>query len=213
VRVAVQVLSAALGGAQSIHSNGFDEALALPTEESAKLALRTQQVIAAESGVRDTVDPLGGSWYLERLTAEIEDRARALIADIDRRGGAVACIEYMRESIADAAFRHHEAVEAGDRVVVGVNTYREDDEQPVQLQKIDPRIEPDQVARLGALRAARDQGEVDARLAAVRAAARGTDNLLPPMREALRARATVGEVCGVLRAEFGEYDRMRAARG
>jgi methylmalonyl-CoA mutase N-terminal domain/subunit len=213
VRVAVQVLSAALGGAQSIHSNGFDEALALPTEESAKLALRTQQVIAAESGIRDTVDPLGGSWYLERLTAEIEERSRALIEDIDRRGGAVACIEHMREAIADAAFRHHEEVDAGERVVVGVNALREDDEQPVPIQRIDPRIEPEQVERLRALRAARDQGEVDARLEAVRATARGTDNLLPPMREALRARATVGEVCGVLRTEFGEYDRVRAARG
>jgi methylmalonyl-CoA mutase N-terminal domain/subunit len=170
-------------------------------------------VIAAESGIRDTVDPLGGSWYLERLTAEIEERSRALIEDIDRRGGAVACIEHMREAIADAAFRHHEEVDAGERVVVGVNALREDDEQPVPIQRIDPRIEPEQVERLRALRAARDQGEVDARLEAVRATARGTDNLLPPMREALRARATVGEVCGVLRTEFGEYDRVRAARG
>src|SRR5690606_32711837 len=127
VRVAVQVLAAALGGAQSIHSNGFDEALALPTEESAKLALRTQQVIAAESGVCDTVDPLGGSYALEHLTAELEERARELIAEIDRRGGAVECIEFMRDAIADAAFRHHEEVLAGTRQVVGVNVLREDD--------------------------------------------------------------------------------------
>jgi methylmalonyl-CoA mutase, N-terminal domain len=213
VRVAVQVLAAALGGAQSIHSNGFDEALALPTEESAKLALRTQQVIAAESGITDTVDPLGGSWYLERLTAEVEERARDLIADIDRRGGAVECIEWMRDAIADAAFRHHEEVLSGERVVVGVNALREDDEQPVAIHRIDPQIEEDQIARVRALRAARDQGDVDARLEDVRAAARGTTNLLPPMREALRARATVGEVCGVLRQEFGEYDRMLAAQG
>jgi methylmalonyl-CoA mutase, N-terminal domain len=213
VRVAVQVLSAALGGAQSIHSNAFDEALALPTEHSAKLALRTQQVIAAESGVRDTVDPLGGSWYLERLTAELEERAGELIEEIDRRGGAVECIEYMREAIADSAFRHHQEMLAGDRVVVGVNANREDDEQPLEILRVDPRIEADQVERLRRLRDARDGAEVEARLAAVRQAARGTDNLLPPMREALRARATVGEVCGVLRKEFGEYDKVRAARG
>jgi methylmalonyl-CoA mutase N-terminal domain/subunit len=211
VRVAVQVLAAALGGAQSIHSNGFDEALALPTEESAKLALRTQQVIAAESGIVDTVDPLGGSYAVEALTAEIEGRARELIDEIDRRGGAVTCIEFMRDAIAEAAFRHHEAVDAGDRVVVGVNAYHEDDEQPVSIQRIDPQIEVDQVARLRALRESRDAAQVQARLDDVRAAARGTANLLYPLREALRARATVGEVCGVMRAEFGEYDRVRAA--
>lgn len=213
VRVALQVLAAALGGAQSIHSNGFDEALALPTEESAKLALRTQQVIAAESGITQTVDPLGGSYYVESLTAELETRARELIARIDERGGAVACIEFMREAIADAAFRHHEEVDAGERIVVGVNAHREDDEQPVAIHRIDPSIETDQVERLRGLRAGRDADEVTARLADVRAAARGTDNLLPPMREALRARATVGEVCGVLREEYGEYDRILAARG
>ena len=213
VRVAVQVLAAALGGAQSIHSNGFDEALALPTEESAKLALRTQQVIAAESGIRDTVDPLGGSYYVETLTAEIEERAREIIASIDERGGAVECIEYMREAIGDAAFRHHEEVASGERVVIGVNEYREDDEQPVSIHRVDPQIEVDQVARLRRLRASRDDAEVQARLEDVRDAARGTANLLPPMREALRARATVGEVCGVLREEYGEYDRMLAARG
>jgi methylmalonyl-CoA mutase N-terminal domain/subunit len=213
VRVSVQVLAAALGGAQSIHANGFDEALALPTETSARLALRTQQVIAAESGIRDTVDPLGGSYALERLTAELEERARAEIAEIDRRGGAVQCIEYMRDAIADAAFRHHEEVLAGTRPVVGVNVLEEDDEQPVPIHRVDPQIEIDQVERIARLRAARDAASVEARLADVRAAARGTDNLLPPMREALRARATVGEVCGVLRAEFGEYDRVRAYRG
>ncbi len=213
VRVAVQVLAAALGGAQSIHSNGFDEALALPTEESAKLALRTQQIIAAESGITDTVDPLGGSYAIESLTAEIEERARALIEEIDRRGGAVECIEMMREAIADAAFRHHEEMTVGRRVVVGVNAHREDDEQPVPIHRIDPAIEAAQVERLARLRAARDNAAVEARLAEVREAARDGSNLLYPMREALRARATVGEVCGVLRREFGEYDRVLAARG
>jgi methylmalonyl-CoA mutase N-terminal domain/subunit len=213
VRVAVQVLSAALGGAQSIHSNAFDEALALPTEASAKLALRTQQVIAAEAGITSTVDPLGGSYAVERLTAELEERARELIEEIDRRGGATECIEYMREAIGDAAFRHHEEVLSGAREVIGVNVLREEDETPIEIHRIDPRVEADQVARVAALRATRDAAAVEARLAELRDAARGPANLLPPMREALRARATVGEVCGVLREEFGEYDRIRAAEG
>ena len=173
VRVAVQVLAAALGGAQSIHSNAFDEALALPTEASAKLALRTQQVIAAEAGITQTVDPLGGSYAIERLTAELEERARDLIEEIDRRGGATECIEFMREAIADAAFRHHEEVLAGEREVVGVNVLREDDEPPIEIHRIDPRIETDQVARLAELRAGRDAAAVEARLAGVREAARG----------------------------------------
>ncbi|MGE0026849.1 MAG: methylmalonyl-CoA mutase [Thermoleophilia bacterium] len=208
VRVAVQVLSAALGGAQSIHSNGYDEALALPTEESAKLALRTQQIIAAESGIRATVDPLGGSYYLEHLTAEMEGRAQELLTEIDHRGGAVACIEYMREAIADAAFHHHEEVTAGRRTLVGVNAYREEGEQDMKIHRVDPRIEADQIERVAALRASRNAADVESRLAAVGEAARGTANLLPPVREALRVRATVGEVCGVLRRAFGEYDRV-----
>ena len=213
VRVALQVLSAALGGAQSIHANGFDEALALPTEHSAKLALRTQQVIAAESGIRDTVDPLGGAWFVESLTAEIESRAEALIAEIDERGGAVECIEFMREAIGDSAYRHHKMVESGEREIVGLNVLAEDDGTPMEILRIDPAIERDQAARLADLRARRDNAEVERLLAAVRAAAEGTDNLLYPMREALRAKATVGEVSGVLREVFGEYDRVIAARG
>jgi methylmalonyl-CoA mutase, N-terminal domain len=213
VRVAVQVLSAALCGAQSIHSNAFDEALALPTEASAKLALRTQQVIAAEAGITSTVDPLGGSYAVERLTAELEERARELIEETDRRGGATECIEYMREAIADAAFRHHEEVLSGAREVIGVNVQREEDETPIEIHRVDPRVEADQVARLAALRKGRDAAAVEARLAELRDAARGPANLLPPMREALRARATVGEVCGVLRGEFGEYDRVRTYQG
>ncbi len=155
---------------------------------------------------------MGGSYAIERLTAELEARARDLIEEIDRRGGATECIEFMREAIADAAFRHHEEVLAGEREVVGVNVLREDDEPPIEIHRIDPRIETDQVARLAELRAGRDAAAVEARLAGVREAARGDANLLPPMREALRARATVGEVCGVLREEFGEYDRVRAYR-
>jgi methylmalonyl-CoA mutase N-terminal domain/subunit len=210
VRVSVQALAAALGGAQSVHANGFDEALALPTETSARLALRTQQVIAAESGIRDSVDPLGGSYYVEHLTAELRDRARDLIAAIDRRGGAVACIEFMRDAIADAAYRHHQEVTAGERDVVGINVYREDEEAPVEIQRIDPRIERDQVERLARLRDSRDGAKVQAALDAVREASRGSENLLYPMREALRLGGTVGEVCGVLREEYGEYDKVKA---
>src|SRR6185503_14395392 len=143
--VAVQVLAAALGGAQSIHSNAFDEALALPTESSAKLALRTQQVIAAETGITDTVDPLGGSWFVERLTAELEERAEALIDDLEARGGAVECIELMREQIEEAALRHHRAVESGEKRIVGLNANVEDAETPVELQRIDPAVEQGQV--------------------------------------------------------------------
>ncbi len=209
VRVATQVLSAALGGAQSIHANGFDEALALPTERAAKLALRTQQVIAAESGITDTVDPLGGSWYVESLTAEIERRASALIEEIDRRGGAVQCIDLMSQQIHDSAYRHQLEVASGDRPIVGINTYTEEDDVDTEILKIDPDIERAQVARLADLRARRDAGAVSRSLDAVRAAARGSDNLLYPMRDALRARATVGEVCNVLRDEWGEHDRLR----
>jgi methylmalonyl-CoA mutase N-terminal domain/subunit len=209
VRVATQVLSAALGGAQSIHANGFDEALALPTERAAKLALRTQQVIAAESGITDTVDPLGGSWYVESLTAEIENRATALIDEIDRRGGAVSCIDLMSEQIHDAAYRHQQEVTSGERTIVGINAYTEGDEVDPDLLRVDPKVEGAQVARLAELRARRDNDAVTRGLAGVRAAAKGTDNLLYPMRDALRARATVGEVCNVLRDEWGEHDRLR----
>jgi methylmalonyl-CoA mutase N-terminal domain/subunit len=213
VRVALQVLSAALGGAQSIHANGFDEALALPTERSAKLALRTQQVIAAESGICDTVDPVGGSWFVERLTADLESAAEALVAEIDARGGAVECIDFMRDAIHDAAYRYHQAVRDGTRPVVGLNAHVEDEEPPIEILRIDPAIERDQVARLAGLRARRDTALVQRLLGDVEAAARGDANLLYPMREALRAKATVGEVSGVLRVVFGEYDRLIATRG
>jgi methylmalonyl-CoA mutase N-terminal domain/subunit len=212
VRVATQVLSAALGGAQSIHANGFDEALALPTERAAKLALRTQQVIAAESGITDTVDPLGGAWYVEALTAEIEERAESLIDEIDRRGGAVQCIDLMAGQIHDSAYLHQQEVAAGERAIVGINRFAEDAGVDTEILRIDPQVERAQVARLDDLRARRDAGAVSAALDRVRAAARGTDNLLHPMREALRARATVGEVCNVLRAEWGEHDRLRGTR-
>lgn len=213
VRVALQTLSAALGGAQSIHANGFDEALALPTEHSAKLALRTQQVIAEETGITDSVDPLGGGWMIEALTADIEERAEELITRIDERGGAVESITFMREQIGDAAYRWHRDVESGARTVVGLNVHVEPEEAPIDTLKIDPAVERAQVDRLATLRSGRADGDVAATLGAVRAAARGTDNLLPSMYAALRARATIGEVCNVLRDEFGEYDRVMAGGG
>ncbi len=211
VRVAMQVLAAAFGGAQSIHANGFDEALALPTERAAKLALRTQQTIAAESGITDTVDPFGGSWAVEALTAELEQRAGALIAEIDERGGAVECIDMMQEQIHDSAFRHEREVTDGTRRIVGINAYVESDEVNPEILKIDPAVEQAQVTRLADLRARRDNAAVTAHLNTVRDAADGTDNLLYPIRDALRARATIGEVCNVLRDVWGEHDRLRSA--
>jgi methylmalonyl-CoA mutase N-terminal domain/subunit len=208
VRVAVQALSAVCGGAQSIHTNAFDEALALPTERSARIALRTQQILAHEAGGTDTADPLGGSHFVEALTAELEERARELIAHVDELGGAVAAIEqgFVQHEIEAAAFRYNEEVESGERVIVGVNRFTEGDEEEVELQRIDPEAERRQLERTARVRAERSAAEADAALAAVIETARGDGNLLLPMREALRARCTVGEICGVLRTEFGTYD-------
>jgi methylmalonyl-CoA mutase N-terminal domain/subunit len=212
VRVAVQALSAVAGGAQSIHTNGFDEALALPTERSAKLALRTQQVLAHEAGGTDTADPFGGSYFIEALTAELEQAAWELIERVDELGGAVAAIEqgFVQREIEDAAFQYQRQVESGERVIVGVNRFAEGDEEPIELHRIDPESERRQLERTAPVRAERNAGEAAAALARVREAARGTENLLPPMREALRARCTVGEVCETLREEWGMYDAVRA---
>jgi len=207
VRVSLQALSAVLGGTQSLHTNSFDEAIGLPTEHAAKLALRTQQVIAFESGVTNTVDPLAGSYYVESLTNEVERAALAYIARIDELGGAVAAIEsgFMQDEIEQAAYDYAKAVEAGEAVVVGVNRFVEDDAGEPEPFPVDPSLQSAQIERLQALRASRDQAGVDAALDEVRAAARGTENLLVPMREALRRRATLGEVSDVLREVFGEY--------
>jgi methylmalonyl-CoA mutase N-terminal domain/subunit len=159
------------------------------------------------------VDPVGGSWFVERLTADLESAAEALVAEIDARGGAVECIDFMRDAIHDAAYRYHQAVRDGTRPVVGLNAHVEDEEPPIEILRIDLAIERDQVARLGGLRARRDNALVQRLLGDVEAAARGDANLLYPMREALRAKATVGEVSGVLRVVFGEYDRLIATRG
>jgi methylmalonyl-CoA mutase, N-terminal domain len=207
VRTALEAVSAVLGGTQSLHTNSFDEALALPTEQAAKIALRTQQVIGHETGVTHTVDPLGGSYYVESLTDEIERRATDYLERIDRLGGAVEAIEagFYQDEIAEAAFRIQQGIESGGRVVVGVNRFEDPDERPVEIQRISEEEVAGQVARLRELRATRDGSTVDRALEEVETAARGTGNLLPPMREALRARATLGEVSDVLRTVFGEY--------
>jgi methylmalonyl-CoA mutase N-terminal domain/subunit len=212
VRVAVQALSAVAGGAQSIHTNSFDEALALPTEHSARIALRTQQILANEAGGTDTADPFGGSYFIEALTDELEQRAEELIARIDEVGGAVAAIEqgFVQGEIEEAAFRFAQEVESGERVIVGVNRFAEDEREPIELLRLDPEAEERQVERTARVRAERNADEVARTLEEVRRVARSTENLLPPMREALRARATVGEISGVLREEFGEYDSQRA---
>jgi methylmalonyl-CoA mutase, N-terminal domain len=207
VRVAIQALAATLAGTQSLHTNSYDEALALPTEKSARLALRTQQVIAHETDVPSTVDPLAGSYLIESLTDRIEEEARGYLERIDEMGGAVAAIEegYQKIEIERAAYDLAKRIDAGEQVVVGVNRYRTDDELQPELQRIDEAIRQGQIDRIDRVKRERDQGSVDGALDDVRKAARGDDNLLVPMREALRRRATLQEVCDVLRDEFGAY--------
>jgi methylmalonyl-CoA mutase N-terminal domain/subunit len=207
VRVTVQGLAAVLGGTQSLHTNAYDEALALPSEAAARLALRTQQILAAETGVTDTVDPLAGSYFVERLTDEVEAAARRLMARVDDLGGAVAAIErgFQKEEIERSAYDQLRAVEQGERAVVGVNRYAGGEEEPVTIMQLDPAIADAQAKSLVDVRATRDPEAVQAALAALRDAARGHDNLLVPMRDALRHLATVGEVCDALREVFGTY--------
>jgi methylmalonyl-CoA mutase N-terminal domain/subunit len=211
VRVAVQALSAVCGGAQSIHTNSFDEALALPTERAARIALRTQQLLAHEAGGTDTADPFGGSYFIESLTDELEERARELMARVDEVGGAVAAVEqgFVQAEIENAAYRYAQEVEAGERVIVGVNRYEEAEPEEIELHRIDPEAERRQHERTSRVRAERDAAAAEESLARVREAAAGTENLLPPLREALRVRCTIGEICNVLRDEFGMYDAQR----
>jgi methylmalonyl-CoA mutase N-terminal domain/subunit len=211
VRVTLQALAAVLGGTQSLHTNSFDEALGLPTQHAAKLALRTQQVIGFESGVTDTVDPLAGSYFLETLTDEVERLALTYIDRIDALGGAVAAIEagFMQDEIEQAAYDHAKAVESGEKIVVGVNRFAEEAAGEAEVFPIDPSLQRNQIEHLQGLRASRDQSGVDAAIADVRAAAQGTQNLLVPMREALKRKATLGEVSDVLREVFGEYRPSR----
>ena len=213
VRVAIQALSAVAGGAQSIHTNAFDEALALPTERSAKIALRTQQILAQEAGGTDTADPFGGSYFIEALTTELEERAWDLIERVDGLGGAVEAIEqgFVQREIEDAAFRYQEAVESGETVVVGVNRYEEREAGPIELHRLDPEAEQRQLDRTAKVRAERNAEDAAAAFERVRGAARSDENLLVVMRQALKARCTIGEICDVLREEFGTYDAQRAA--
>jgi methylmalonyl-CoA mutase N-terminal domain/subunit len=209
VRVAIQALSAVLGGAQSLHTNSFDEALALPTERAATIALRTQQVIAHESGVASTADPAGGSYFVESLTRELEERAWELIEQVAERGGAVAAIEagWVQSEVEAAAYRWTRDVEDGEQVIVGVNAYVEEGGEEIELHRLDPEAERRQVERTRRVRESRDAAAAERALARVREAARGTENMLPPMRDALTALCTVGEICGALREEWGTYDR------
>jgi methylmalonyl-CoA mutase N-terminal domain/subunit len=211
VRVAIQALSAVAGGAQSLHTNSFDEALALPSEHAAHIALRTQQILQAEGGTTDTADPLGGSYFIEALTDELEARAWELIERVDQQGGAVAAVEsgFVQDEIEQAAFAWQQQVETGERVIVGVNAFHEDEEERIELLHIDPAAEQRQLERTARVRAERNGEAAAAALAAVRETARGDANLLPPMREALRARCTVGEICETLREEWGMYDALR----
>ncbi|HXH98016.1 MAG TPA: methylmalonyl-CoA mutase family protein [Gaiellaceae bacterium] len=212
VRVAIQALSAACGGAQSLHTNSFDEALALPSEHAARVALRTQQILQAEAGTTDTADPLGGSYFVEALTDELEQRAWELLERVDELGGAVAAIEqgFVQDEIEQAAFAWQQQVESGERVIVGVNAFAEASDERIELLHIDPESERRQLERTVRVRAQRNPYEADAALAAVRETAAGEANLLPVMRDALRAYCTVGEICETLRREWGTYDAVRA---
>ena len=206
-RVALQCLAAVLGGCQSLHANALDEALALPTEEAALLALRTQQIIAHETGVANTVDPVGGSYAIEKLTNEIEEAARDYIARIDAIGGMLRAIEtgYVQQEIQKSAYEYQQAIERDEQIVVGVNRFRAEREQPIPTLRIDPEIERSQVARVRALRVRRDAARVGAALEEVERRARGGENLMPAILAAVEAYATVGEISDALRRAFGEY--------
>jgi methylmalonyl-CoA mutase N-terminal domain/subunit len=207
VRVTLQALAAVLGGCQSLHCNGRDEALALPTEEAATIALRTQQVIAAESGVANTVDPVGGAWAIEQRTLELESEARRLIDEIDRSGGTLAAIEAGRiqRQVQDAAYEAQQAIDRGDQIIVGVNRYQTEEAATIPLLRIDPETERRQNAAVAALRTSRDAAAWQASVEQVERAARDGTNLVPPILAAVEARATLGEISDALRRVFGEY--------
>jgi methylmalonyl-CoA mutase N-terminal domain/subunit len=207
VRVTVQALAAVLGGCQSLHTNSFDEALALPSKEAVQVALRTQQIVAYESGVIDTVDPLGGSYYIEWLTDQIEDRAMKYIAEIDKMGGALKAIEagYIQKEIARSAYNYQTAVDSGEQVIVGVNRFAAEEEYARQILEIGEEIERKQIERLKRLKKERDKQKVRQLLSRVRDVARGDENIMPVLIEAVKAYATVGEISDALRDVFGEY--------
>ena len=207
VRTAYQALAAVLGGTQSLHTNAMDEALGLPTETSARIALRTQQILAKESGVTEAVDPFAGSYYVEHLTDELEAEAAALMAQIEDLGGSVSAIEagFIQEEIEEAAYRFQKDVESKDRIVVGVNEYALEQEDVIPIQELDDAVQANREEQVRQFRADRDQAETDKSLDKVREVARGTENIFPAVLAAFKAKATLGELCGVLREEWGEY--------
>ena len=207
VRVAIQALSAVLGGAQSLHTNGRDEALALPTEDAARIALRTQQIIGHESGVTNTIDPVAGSYHLERLTNEIEAGARELLTRIEAVGGTLAAIEsgFIQRQVQESAYQAQVAIDAGDAIVVGVNRYQTDDRSTIEVFQVDPELERGQKARVQSVRATRDQGRWRAALDEIARVATTHENLVPPIVAAVESHATVGEIADTLRGVFGEY--------
>jgi methylmalonyl-CoA mutase N-terminal domain/subunit len=210
VRVAFQALAAVLGGTQSLHTNSMDEALCLPSEEAVQIALRTQQLIAYESGVTDTVDPLAGSYYVEELTREIEKRVEAYIKKIDEMGGAPAAIEkgYIQREIQDSAYQYQREIEKEERVVVGVNRFQAEQEKPTNLLRVDPTVRISQLEKLRILKSERDDQKVKKGLAELKRTAEGSRNLMPPIFDAVKAYATLGEICDVMREVFGEYQQV-----
>ncbi|MEE9417952.1 MAG: methylmalonyl-CoA mutase family protein [Desulfatiglandaceae bacterium] len=215
VRVAFQALAAVLGGTQSLHTNSMDEALCLPSEEAVQIALRTQQLIANETGVADTVDPLGGSYYLETLTREIYERAEEYIRKIDEMGGAVEAVEqgFIQREIQDSAYKYQREIEKEERVVVGVNRFQTEEEKPTNLLRVDPEVRVGQIEQLRRLKSERDDEKVKQSLAALKAGAEGKDNLMPLILDAVRAYGTLGEICDVLRGVFGEYQQVNTLGG
>jgi methylmalonyl-CoA mutase N-terminal domain/subunit len=213
VRTALEAMSAVLGGTQSLHTNGYDEALGLPSQSAAELALRTQQLIGHETGVAMVADPLGGSYYVENLTDRVEEEARTIMAEVDELGGAVACIEsgWTQRRIADSAYRLQGRIESGERVVVGVNRYAETGAEAVEIMKISPHHQAAQARALKRLRARRSKAVVDRHLAEIERVARSTDNLMIPLKAALADYVTIGECCAVLRGVFGEYQPRETA--
>lgn len=215
VRVAFQALAAVLGGTQSLHTNSMDEALCLPSEEAVQIALRTQQLIANETGVADTVDPLGGSYYLETLTREIYERAEEYIRKIDEMGGAVEAVEqgFIQREIQDSAYKYQREIEKEERVVVGVNRFQTEEEKPTNLLRVDPEVRVGQIEQLRRLKSERDDEKVKQSLAALKAGAEGKDNLMPLILDAVRAYGTLGEISDVLRGVFGEYQQVNTLGG
>ncbi|MET0810871.1 MAG: methylmalonyl-CoA mutase family protein, partial [Thermoleophilaceae bacterium] len=205
VRVALQGFAAVCGGTQSLHTNGFDEALALPSETAARIALRTQQILAHETGATDTADPFAGSYFVEALTDEIEESAQALIDKVEELGGSVQCIPFIRAEVEESAWGYEERYNQKQDIVVGVNQYVTDSIDEVEILRVDPESERQQLERLEAFKQDRNQAAVKERLEELRSACGGSENLLIPMRAALKERASIGEVCGVMRDEFGEY--------